>query len=429
MTAPNHIAGGIVFTGLFCSFFSINIFANPVFISVTIIGSLLPDIDHTKSWIGKSVYPIAKWLSRHYGHRTITHSVFFLIGVFLLSIFIEKNFRPDYSISIILFFSLLSHLIFDMVTLAGIPLFYPFYKNPCVLPANPEMRIRSGNMRQEGVILFMFCFLTFFMQDLFANGFWSTVNNNFNDVKHQLREYKKTPNVLNIDYDYMIYQTHYKGTGIYIKASENEMFILSGEEILSLKKNTPGLDIKVLKSYKTEKTIHENRLEINNLSEVELNNILNNKFITSATIYSNFGAALKDNPLEIKKKFTLENKYNISFISHVQDTLIAKKEKVITELELKLKSEENQLINDNKSYYLDLALIQEEKNKLKTELSNYDLNETKKNIIELERKIENHKPKTNLMIAEYKKQLQKIKSDEIPNIAYSGTLNYIEIQE
>ena len=206
------------------------------------------------------------------------------------------------------------------------------------------------------------------------------------------------------------------------------MFILSGDEILSLKKNTPGLDINVLKSYKTEDTMHENRLEINNLNEVELNNILNNKFITSATIYSNFGTALKDNPLEIKKKFTFENRYNISFISYVQDTLIAKKEKILTELELKLRSEENQLINDNKSYYLDLAAIQEEKGKLKTDLSNYDLNETKRNIIELEKKVENHKPKTNLMIAEYKKQLLKISSNEIPNIAYSGTLNYIEIQ-
>jgi inner membrane protein len=76
MTAPNHITGGIVFTGLFL-FFPLIFFANPIFISVTILGSLLPDIDHTKSWIGKSVYPIAKWLSRNYGHRTITHSIFF----------------------------------------------------------------------------------------------------------------------------------------------------------------------------------------------------------------------------------------------------------------------------------------------------------------------------------------------------------------
>ena len=429
MTAPNHITGGIVFTGLFCSFFSINIFANPIFISVTILGSLLPDIDHTKSWIGKSVYPIAKWLSRNYGHRTITHSIFFLIGLFLISVFVEKNFREDYSISTILFFSVLSHLIFDMVTLAGIPLFYPFYKNPCVLPANPEMRIRSGNIRQEGIILFMFCFLTFFMQDLFANGFWSTVNNNFNDVKHQIKEYQKSPNALDIDYDYNIYKTNYKGKGTYIQASDTEMFILSQDKVLSLKKDTPGLKVTLLKTSKTNRKIHENKIEINNLKESELNNLLKNKFIAAATIYSNFGTALTINPLEVKKKFTIENQYNLAFISHIQDTLFEKKEKIIAELELKLKSEENQLINDNKSYYLDLAVLQGEKNKLKSDLSNYELNETKKSIIELEEKVSNYKPKTNLMIAEYKKQLQKIKNDKIGNITYSGQINYIDIQQ
>jgi inner membrane protein len=429
MTAPNHITGGIVFTGLFCSFFSINIFANPVFIAVTIVGSLLPDIDHTKSWIGKSVYPIAKWLSRNYGHRTITHSIFFLIGIYLISLFIEKNFREDYSISTILFFSILSHLIFDMVTLAGIPLFYPFYKNPCVLPANPEMRIRSGNIRQEGIILFMFCFLTFFMQDLFANGFWSTINNNFNDVKHQIREYQKSPNVLTIDYDYNIYQTNYKGKGTYIQAADNEMFILSNNKILSLKKDTPGLLVKVLKTYKTKEKIHETIIEIDNLKESELNDLLKNKFIASATIYSNFGTALANNPLEIKKKFIIENKYNLVFISHVQDTLLASKASKIDEVEIKLKNEENQLINDNKAYYLELAELQENKNKLNSELPNYELNEVKKKIIELERQIENYKPKTNLMIAEYKKQLQKIKSNNIANITYSGQINYIEIKK
>ncbi len=429
MTAPNHITGGIVFTGLFCSFFSINIFANPIFISVTILGSLLPDIDHTKSWIGKSVYPIAKWLSRNYGHRTITHSIFFLIGIFLISLFIEKNFRIDYSISTILFFSILSHLIFDMVTIAGIPLFYPFYKNPCVLPANPEMRIRSGNIRQEGIILFMFCFLTFFMQDLFANGFWSTINNNFNDVKHQIKEYQKSPNALNIDYDYNIYQANYKGKGTYIQASDTEMFILSQDKVLSLKKDTPGLKVTLLKTSKTNRKIYENKIEINDLKESELNNLLKNKFIAAATIYSNFGTALTINPLEVKKKFIIENKYNLAFISHVQDTLFEKKEKIVAELELKLKSEENQLINDNKNYYFELAELQEEKNKLKSDLSNYELNETKKKIIELEEKIVNYKLKTNLMIAEYKKQLAKVKSNQIGNITYFGNLTYIKIEK
>jgi inner membrane protein len=265
------------------------------------------------------------------------------------------------------------------------------------------------------------------MQDLFANGFWSTVNNNFNDVKHQIKEYQKSPNALDIEYDYNIYQTNYKGKGTYIQASDTEIFILSQDKVLSLKKDTPGLKITLLKTSKTNNKIHENKIEINDLKESELNNLLKNKFIAAATIYSNFGTTLSINPLEIKKKFTIENKYNLTFISHVQDTLFEKREKIITDIELKLKSEENQLINDNKSYYLDLAVLQDEKNKLKSDLSNYELNETKKNIIELEDKIENYKPKTNLMIAEYKKQLQKIKNDKIGSITYSGNVTYIEI--
>ncbi len=429
MTAPNHLAGGVIFTGLFCSFFSVNIFASPLFIATTLIGSLLPDIDHTKSWIGKSVFPLAKWLSKNYGHRTVTHSIFFLIGIYLISIFVEKNFREDYSVSTILLFAILSHLIFDMVTVAGIPLFYPFFKNPCVLPANPDMRIRSGNIRQEGIILFIFCFLSFFMQDLFVNGFWSTVNNNFNDVKHQIKEYKKSPYALKIEYDYHIYQNHYKGTGELIQATENELFILDDGKILTLKKDEQGLKVSVLKTTKTKNKIFENTIEINNLRESEINKLLQNKFIAAGTIYTNFGTALKDNPLEIKKKFQLENKYNINFVSHVQDTLSADKEKKIQEIELKLKNEENQLINDNKNYYLDLALLQLEKNKLKENLSNYELNETKKNIIELEKKVENYKPKTNLMIAEYKKQLDKIKKGQLDNINYSGTVRFIVISQ
>jgi inner membrane protein len=428
MTAPNHLIGGIVFTGLFCSFFSVNIFENPIFITATLFGSLLPDIDHTKSWIGKAFFPLAKWLSVNYGHRTITHSVFFLVGLCIISLFVEKVFRNDFSVTIILFFSVLSHLIFDMVTLQGIPLFYPFYKNPCVLPANPEMRIRSGNIRQEGIILFIFCFLSFFMQDLFANGFWSTVNNNFNDVKHQIKEYKKSPNVLDITFDYDIYQTHFKGKGTFIQATENEMYILTNHKIITLKKDTPGLTIKLLKTVKTKQQIHEINYNFDEITEVKLNEFLKDKFISNGTIYANFNTSILNNPSEFKKKFQLENKYNLAFKSNISDTLISNKQKRITELELKLKNEENQLINDNKIYYLNLAELSQLKSNLKKNLSDYDLNETKKKIIDLENKVENSHLKTNLMIEEYKNQLIKIKNDKIDNIKYSGTLNYIDVK-
>jgi hypothetical protein len=45
-------------------------------------------------------------------------------------------------------------------------------------------------MRTEVEILDKKDSLFHFSQDLFANGFWSTVNNNFNDVKHQIKEYQ-----------------------------------------------------------------------------------------------------------------------------------------------------------------------------------------------------------------------------------------------
>jgi inner membrane protein len=51
MTAPNHME--LVFLQVYFVVFFQLIFCNPI-ISVTVLGSLLPDIDHTKSWIGKS---------------------------------------------------------------------------------------------------------------------------------------------------------------------------------------------------------------------------------------------------------------------------------------------------------------------------------------------------------------------------------------
>jgi membrane-bound metal-dependent hydrolase YbcI (DUF457 family) len=428
MTTPNHLTGGIVFTGLFCSFFSVNIFANPIFVSVTLIGSIIPDIDHTKSVIGKAFYPVAKYLSVNYGHRTITHSLLFLIGICTISVFIENNFREDFSISTILFFSVFSHLLFDMVTLQGIPLFYPFYKNPCVLPANPEMRIRSGNIRQEGVILFIFCFLTFFMQDLFKNGFWSTINNEFQDVSHQIREFHKSKNVLELEYDFDIYQQNFKGKGIILQVENDEIFILSKNELFSLKKAQEGLKINVLKSTKTNQFLHQNKIQIDQISEEEINEILKNKFITQAKIYTNFPTALKNNLLEINKKFDLKNKYNLNFKSSAQDTIFANKQKNLAELEMKLKNEENQLINENKSYYSILGELQKEKNKLKSNLSNFELNETQKKIIELENKIANSVPKSNLMIPEIKRQIGVLKKEKAEKIKYSGELVFIEMK-
>ena len=83
MSGINHVVGGIVFTGIFSSFWNINIFSKIEYIGLCSFFSVLPDIDHTRSPIGKLFYPIANYLDRHFGHRTITHS--FLMVLFLLT--------------------------------------------------------------------------------------------------------------------------------------------------------------------------------------------------------------------------------------------------------------------------------------------------------------------------------------------------------
>ena len=88
------------------------------------IGSLLPDIDHPQSVIGRIVPFISGPLYSTVGHRTLTHSFFFMFSIaFLLSVF-GKIFLA-YGLII----GITSHILLDMVSIGyGVAFLYPFYK-------------------------------------------------------------------------------------------------------------------------------------------------------------------------------------------------------------------------------------------------------------------------------------------------------------
>jgi inner membrane protein len=44
MSGTNHVAGGIVFTGIFCSFWNVNVLSSPLLLSLTALFSLLPGV-------------------------------------------------------------------------------------------------------------------------------------------------------------------------------------------------------------------------------------------------------------------------------------------------------------------------------------------------------------------------------------------------
>lgn len=224
MKAFNHVAGGMAFTGIFASFSDINIFAQPSFIAGTVVFSLLPDVDHTRSTIGKAAFPVARWISRRYGHRTITHSLFFYLAALLLVKLVTLGFQLSEAWFTVTAYALGSHFIFDACTKQGIPLLYPFSKRAFVIPANPNMRISVNDYRTEGVIFILFCTTLIFCRSLFSNGFWTQYNRVFMTWDHVEREFLRSPNALEVTFQDKDGRTQ---TGIFLRPNASKIVLLT----------------------------------------------------------------------------------------------------------------------------------------------------------------------------------------------------------
>lgn len=346
MTTPNHLAGGLVITGLAASFYEINIFSQASYLVIILVGSLLPDIDHTKSIIGKALWPVSKAISQKYAHRTITHSLLFLFSSTLIFWFINNYFLKIPEASTILFFSVFSHFLLDMITIQGIPLFYPFIKNPCVIPGKLEWRLSSGNLRQEGIAFFMFGLLLFTMQDLFAVGFWSKLNSKFEDTKHIYREFNSSNNLYEADYVYSNFQQKYCGKAVIIDASENQTICYQKGSIFSITKNQNGMFIQKLQSRKLKDTKKVINNTFENISLDSLNSLCNEKIILTMKVTAKNKIALKQT---IASNFNIKNIYSPSFqlVLDTSSTINQTKADLIKNIQL----ENQELALENKIYY------------------------------------------------------------------------------
>ena len=95
------------------------------FISMT-AGLLLPDIDMPNTTYGKRIKPISKFIYRTVGHRTLTHSIFFITVLYF-------SCNIAFGINIIstgLMIGSIIHVFCDMFTVSGVPLAYPI-SNKC----------------------------------------------------------------------------------------------------------------------------------------------------------------------------------------------------------------------------------------------------------------------------------------------------------
>jgi inner membrane protein len=87
-------------------------------------GGLLPDIDHINSKFGRKIVPVSWVLYNTVGHRTITHSLAFILLCSLPAIALEVN-QPYNYLGLAFFAGVVLHIVADGFTAYGVPLLYP----------------------------------------------------------------------------------------------------------------------------------------------------------------------------------------------------------------------------------------------------------------------------------------------------------------
>lgn len=120
MTYITHITGGIVVGGI--AYAVVPVGGPLSFMAGAVLGSLMPDLDHPKAFLNKRARSTS--ILAGFGHRTFTHSLLFtflVLGVCLLSGIYK-------SVSMGLFWGILSHLLLDTLNPSGVPWLWPYSK-------------------------------------------------------------------------------------------------------------------------------------------------------------------------------------------------------------------------------------------------------------------------------------------------------------
>lgn len=124
MNYGGHLVGGLGLSiGCACLARQYDIPLEPISFVVTgTLTSLLPDIDHPKSFVGRRFPILSKIIYKTVGHRTLTHSILFLLVVSSMVFPIHK------SVGAGLFVGIGSHILLDTLKpfSKGCAIFYPF---------------------------------------------------------------------------------------------------------------------------------------------------------------------------------------------------------------------------------------------------------------------------------------------------------------
>lgn len=142
MTYRTHIVGGVlaalIATEGLGGIVMVGVVDTAIMVGVSAFASLVPDLDHEESKLGRRVPKVSKFLSRVFGHRGMTHAP--IVYGLIYKLMQSQNIPMTITLGFLV--GALSHLFLDMFNWMGVPLMLPLTKKKFSLGG---IKTRSGD--------------------------------------------------------------------------------------------------------------------------------------------------------------------------------------------------------------------------------------------------------------------------------------------
>ena len=293
MTATTHYA----FSYLLCAAAGVE----PTTALTASLFSLLPDIDHPESTIGRIFRPVSKYIQRKYGHRTVTHSIFaiMVISALLLPILLIPRllqwggpFWMGLYEAALLSFS--SHIFIDLFNKSGVRFFAPFSQKEYISFRTPQLRILVSSW-QEYLIMFVIVFFAFtvtgegFSIHKAVRSVGKMIYKNYDNAVKDYQENSAFLCMANIDYfDNIERRKVVEVLPVLNMYPESAVFLRNNERIVIGKENINEITVE-----KTAKAVTIKR--ISGSDPALLKSIPNGSYISGTIDVKNYFPELKSN--------------------------------------------------------------------------------------------------------------------------------------
>lgn len=173
MKAYTHIAISIAGVGGIYAAFGLTLDSWAV--GLAALGSQIPDVDNTKSWIGRCLFPVAVVLERYFVHRTVTHSLLATLAIGGVFWGIGQHYGWSLNYWLAAPIGHLFAILADCFTPEGVRLLYPA-PQWFVCGSNPNARIRTGSAKEITVLFLATALSVLFIWVQDSGGFRLALN-------------------------------------------------------------------------------------------------------------------------------------------------------------------------------------------------------------------------------------------------------------